>query len=259
MTKQGNILYFTSDTHRIYRGTDLYATTSFDTVSAQTATFGDLTVTGNVSMSLSQVQFGSIMASDISVNGSSVALDGHTHVMSDIEGLSELGSSISAMAIAMSGISESNISKTSATFQDLVVTGDVTFSVDQLDFQSLTASSITVDGKSVSLEGHGHSASDISNFSDSVVSAGTSVFASASHTHDGLQGLTSNSISKDSAWFDSISASTATFDNLVVTGDVSLSLSQVQFGSIMASEITVNGSSVSLEGHLHSIPDISGL
>lgn len=210
-------------------------------------------------MSLSQVEFGSIMASDISVNGSSVALDGHTHVMSDIEGLSELGSSISAMAIAMSGISESNISKTSATFQDLTVTGDVTFSVDQLDFQSLTASSILVNGSSVALEGHGHSASDISDFSDAVVSAGTSVFASASHSHDGLQGLTTSSISKDLASFNSISASTATFDNLVVTGDVSLSLSQVQFGSIVASDISVNGSQVSLEGHLHSIPDISGL
>ena len=87
MTKKGNILYFTSDTHRIYRGTDLYATTSFDTVSAQTATFGDLTVTGNVSMSLSQVEFGSIVASEITVDGSSVSLEGHTHSTSDITGL----------------------------------------------------------------------------------------------------------------------------------------------------------------------------
>ena len=84
-SKSPGQLYFTSDTHRIYRGTDLYATTSFDTVSAQTATFGDLTVTGNVSMSLSQVEFGSIMASDITVNGSSVALSGHTHSIDDIE------------------------------------------------------------------------------------------------------------------------------------------------------------------------------
>lgn len=84
-SKSSGQLYFTSDTHRIYRGTDLYATTSFDTVSAQTATFGDLTVTGNVSMSLSQVEFGSIVASEISVNGSSVALEGHTHSIDDIE------------------------------------------------------------------------------------------------------------------------------------------------------------------------------
>ena len=206
MTKQEGSIYFTSDTHRIYKGSDLYATTSFDTVSAQTATFGDLTVTGNVSMSLSQVEFGRIEASEITVDGSSVALEGHTHP-------------------ELSGITESSIAKTSATFQDLVVTGDVTFSVDQLDFQSLTASSITVDGKSVSLDGHGHSSSDISDFSNAVVSAGTSVFASASHTHDGLQGLTSNSISKESAWFDSISASTVTFENLIVTGDVTMSLS----------------------------------
>lgn len=172
--------------------------------------------------------------------------------MSEIEELESISS-------AMSGITESEISKTSATFQDLVVTGDVTFSVDQLDFQSLTASSITVDGKSVSLEGHGHSASDISDFASAVASAGASVFASASHTHDGLQGLTSNSISKNSASFNSISASTATFDNLVVTGDVTMSLSQVQFGSIVASDISVNGSQVSLEGHVHGMSEIDGL
>ena len=84
-----------------------------------------------------------------------MALEGHTHSMSEIEGIESITS-------AMSGITESEISKTSATFQDLVVTGDVTFSVDQLDFQSLTASSILVNGSSVALEGHGHSASDIS-------------------------------------------------------------------------------------------------
>ena len=161
--------------------------------------------------------------------------------------------------IELSGITESSITKSSATFGDLVVTGSVTFSVDQLDFQSLTASSILVNGSSVALEGHGHSASDISDFSDAVVSAGASVFASTSHSHDGLQGLTSSSISKDSASFNSISASTATFDNLVVTGDVSLSLSQVQFGSIMASEISVNGSQVSLDGHVHGMSEIDGL
>lgn len=62
-------------------------------------------------MSLSQVEFGRIEASEITVDGSSVSLEGHTHP-------------------ELSGITESNISKTSATFQDLTVTGDVTFSVD---------------------------------------------------------------------------------------------------------------------------------
>lgn len=60
----GNI-YFTSDTHRIYKGSDLYAATTFD-----------------------QLTFSSIEASDITVNGSAVALEGHTHGVSDITGLS---------------------------------------------------------------------------------------------------------------------------------------------------------------------------
>ena len=113
MTKRENVLYFTSDTHRIYRGTDLYAATEFDLISVS-----------------------EIEVSDITVNGSSVAL-----------------------------------------------------------------------------EGHGHYASDISDFASEVASAGASVFASASHTHDGLQGLTSSAIEKDSAEFNQVSASTATFEN----------------------------------------------
>ena len=85
------------------------------------------------------------------------------------------------------------------------------------------------------------------------------MFASASHTHDGLQGLTSSAIEKDSAAFNQVSASTATFENLVVTGDVTMSLSSVSFGEIAASSITVSGSAVALEGHGHSVDDISGL
>lgn len=218
----------------------------FDQISAESATFSSITV------QVADFTTTRVSAQAMTVGGSNVSVEGHTHGMSEIEGLESL-------ATTLSGITKSTIAKASATFQDLVVTGDVTFSVDQLDFQSITASSILVNGSSVALEGHVHSASDISDFASAVVSAGTSAFASASHSHDGLQGLTSSSITKDFASFNSISASTATFDNLVVIGDVSLSLSQVQFGSIMASDISVNGSQVSLEGHVHAMSEIDGL
>lgn len=99
-SKSNGKIYFTSDTHRIYRGNDLYATTSFDTLSAQTATFGDLTVTGNISMSLSQVEFGSIVASDITVNGSSVSLEGHGHSSSDISDLTSTIVSVGSSTFA---------------------------------------------------------------------------------------------------------------------------------------------------------------
>lgn len=59
----GNI-YFTSDTHRIYKGSDLYAATTFD-----------------------QLNFNEIDASSLTVSGSAVALEGHTHSASDIDGL----------------------------------------------------------------------------------------------------------------------------------------------------------------------------
>ncbi len=130
--------------------------------------------------------------------------------MSEVEGLSELGSSISAMATSLSGITESSISKTSATFQDLVVTGDVTFSLEGLDFQSLTASSIVVDGKSVSLEGHTHSFADVDGLSSHV----SQVTASVSAFGEQLQGITSSGIAK----------STATFGDLTITGELTCSL-----------------------------------
>jgi hypothetical protein len=57
-------IYFTSDTHRIYKGSDLYAATTFD-----------------------QLNFSAISASSITVDGNAVSLEGHTHTMSDIEDL----------------------------------------------------------------------------------------------------------------------------------------------------------------------------
>ena len=68
----GNI-YFTSDTHRIYKGSDLYAATTFD-----------------------QLNFNEIDASSLTVSGSAVALEGHTHSVADVSGLSEALSSIAA-------------------------------------------------------------------------------------------------------------------------------------------------------------------
>ena len=54
-------IYFTSDTHRIYKGSDLYAATTFD-----------------------QLTFNEIDASSITVDGSAVALEEHTHSIADI-------------------------------------------------------------------------------------------------------------------------------------------------------------------------------
>lgn len=95
---------------------------------------------------------------------------------------------------------------------------------DQLNFSAIEASSITVDGSAVSLEGHSHSMSDIDGL-DAAISAATSGFASESHTHPELSGLTSSSITKD----------TGTFTNLVVTN------ASLDATSITASGVEVNG------------------
>ena len=114
-----------------------------------------------------------------------------------------------------------------------------------MDFGSIEASEITVNGSSVSLEGHMHSFADIDGLSSHV----SQVTASISAFNNQLQGITQTGISKSSA----------TFGDLTITGELTCSLDQVQFGSIFASDITVNGSSVALEGHTHSTSDISGL
>lgn len=62
LTPQTSKIYFTSDTKRIYKGSDLYAATTFD-----------------------QLNFNSIEASSITVDGDPVSVEGHTHTMSDIE------------------------------------------------------------------------------------------------------------------------------------------------------------------------------
>lgn len=116
LANKENKLYFTSDTKRIYRGSDLYAATSFD-----------------------QLNFSSIEASAITVNGSSVSLEGHTHSASEIDGL---GAAISAattnfsqnghkhviadvtnLSGIVSGITNTTVSKQSGSFNTLTVGG----------------------------------------------------------------------------------------------------------------------------------------
>jgi hypothetical protein len=304
LTPQTNKIYFTSDTKRIYKGVDLYAATTFD-----------------------QLNFSAIEASSITVDGSAVSLEGHSHSMSDISGLDSAisaatsnfatwghqhviadvtnlpgivsgitttgitksdgnftnlnATSIQASAIDVTGTGTfSSLSASTATFGNLVVTGDVSMTLSQVAFGSIMASDIQVDGTSVALVGHTHAMSEITDLD-------TTAFASSNHTHPELSGLTSSSITKDTGTFtnlvvtnasldatsitasgvevnggiqaSTVSASSATFQSLTVTGEVTMSLPSVDFQNINASSLTVNGSAVSLEGHSHSASEISGL
>lgn len=85
-----------------------------------------------------------------------------------------------------------------------------------LDAQTIDADAITVNGSDVSLEGHIHTMSDISDF------------AVPSHSH---------SVYDITDW--------ATTD--------------VNFSAINATDIMVNGSAVSLEGHTHYASEITDL
>ena len=198
-------------------------------------------MTGSVTFSVDQLDFQSLTASSITVDGKSVSLDGHVHSASDIDGLQGLTSN----SISKDSASFNSVSASSATFGGLTVTGSVTFSVDQLDFDTLTASTILLNGSSVSVEGHSHPMSEIQGLESSFgqVNASISTFSNA------LQGIEPTSISK----------STATFGDLVVTGSVTFSVDQLDFDTLTASTILLNGSSVSVEGHVHTMSEITGL
>ncbi len=114
ITPDNGKIYFTSDTHRIYKGDVLYAATTFD-----------------------QLNFSTIEASGITVNGSAVALEGHVHSASEIEGLDAIVSAATsnfatwghAHVIAditnlpgiTSGITNDTITKVNGNFTNLTV------------------------------------------------------------------------------------------------------------------------------------------
>ncbi len=188
----------------------------------------------------------------MTVGGSNVSVEGHTHSFADVGGLSshvsQVTASISAFGEQLQGITSLGISKSTATFGDLTITGELTCSLDQVQFGSIVASDISVNGSSVALVGHTHTVSDI-------VDLDTTSFASSTHTHPELVGITSSTIEKQVAVFQSLSVSAATFDATTIVVDTTV---QAHSGSF-ASTLTVGGSNVALEGHLHSISDVSGL
>ena len=107
--------------------------------------------------------------SAISIGGSAVAMDGHSHAIADVTGLSSI----------LSGITESSIEKDIVeadvgNFRLLSVSGQLSFSVNRISVDYLE-----VNGSQVSVEGHTHSASDLSDLS-TVLSA----YALSSHNHD---------------------------------------------------------------------------
>ena len=148
---------------------------------------------------------------------------------------------------------------------------------DSLKFDDLNATSIKVDGVDVSLEGHTHSKSDISDFPTKVGDfendAGyitiddvdLSGYSKVGHTH---------SVDELTGWEDTdLKFSNLNAESLKVNGvDVSIEGHthnveeldgwkdvELEFGSIEAEEIKVNDKDVSVEGHKHTTADIEGI
>lgn len=240
------------------------------------------------------------------ITQSSITKDTGTFTNLVVTNASLDATSITASGVEVNGgIQASTVSASSATFQTLTVTGEVTMSLSSVDFQNINASSLTVNGSAVSLEGHSHSASEISGL-DAAISAATSSFALTGHTHNisditslatKVSGLTSSKVEKTNGvftnlsttnlvvssatidavsieassmtvngtgTFNTVSASTATFGDINVTGTASLSTTNVTASTLTAgagsfTTLTVGGSNVALEGHGHSVADISGL
>ena len=126
-------------------------------------------------------------------------------------------------------------------------------SLSQAQFGSISASQIQVNGSNVSLEGHTHSSIDITDFTSAVIGVGTSVFASTSHAHEELSGITVSSIDKEAATFSTVTASVGNFATL------SVSDAHFSMATVSANSVTVNGTPVSLSGHVHGMSDVVGL
>ena len=291
--KDSNTIYFVDD-NSISKWAELYGATTFD-----------------------QLEFSDISASSITVNGSAVALDGHTHAFNDITGLqsaidglssiyagtshSHAISDITNLSTILTGVSESSLTKDTITgdignFRLLSVSGSANFAVN-----NVSANAVSVNGTPVSLEGHthgvsevtglaaaisaatsgfassqhSHSHADITDFDSAVVSAGSSSFAPISHSHSisSVTGLTA-SLSELSSSIQSlqsqivpvqcitlaqyealqtVDASTIYFisdGNRIYRGSVlyaATTFDQLNFSSIEASGITVNGMSVATQ------------
>jgi hypothetical protein len=116
-------------------------------ISASTATFGDINVTGTASLSATNVSASTLTAisgsfNNLTVGGSSVALVGHTHVMSEITDLDTTAFASSTHTHPeLSGLTSSSITKDTGTFTNLVVTNA------SLDATSITASGVEVNGE----------------------------------------------------------------------------------------------------------------
>lgn len=87
--KSTGSLYFTTDTHRIYKGGDLYASTTFDSL-----------------------KFEDLSATSIKVDGVDVSLEGHTHTKSEI---SDFPTNVSSFTNDAGYITQSNVASTYAT------------------------------------------------------------------------------------------------------------------------------------------------
>ena len=160
-------MYFTSDTHRIYKGNVLYAATTFD-----------------------QMNFRVIEAEGIKVGGKSVSLQGHTHTASEVTGVAlsdhtHEASEINGLTEMLSDLVP--IQFVSRAAFDAMATPDPSViyfvddnsiykgselygaaSFDQLEYSTIDAKTLTVDGQNVSLEGHTHTLSDIASASEAI-------------------------------------------------------------------------------------------
>ena len=88
-----------------------------------------------------------------------VALEGHTHATTDIDGLTNVLAGITATAInKTNGSFTGTLSAATISGTNETLTGTLTAS-------TVVTSSITVGGSSVALSGHSHSINDVTNLS----------------------------------------------------------------------------------------------
>ena len=233
-SKNDGSLYFTTDTHRIYKGGDLYASTTFDSL-----------------------KFEDLSATSIKVDGVDVSLEGHTHTKSDI---SDFPTNVSSFTNDVGYITQSEVDLTPITSK----IPDAASSTNQLADKKFVTDSISTN--SATFRGTFDSVSKlpttgIDNNDYAIIKIETDVNNQTytRYKYDGtkwVEEFTFNNTPFNSEQWDAINSgiTSTTLNDYVKTSD----LENVNFENLKATSLTVDGKNVSLEGHTHNVDELDG-
>ena len=233
-SKNDGSLYFTTDTHRIYKGGDLYASTTFDSL-----------------------KFEDLSATSIKVDGKDVSVDGHTHTKSDI---SDFPTNVSSFTNDAGYITQSEVDLTSITSKIPSAASSTNQLADKkFVTDSISTTSSTFRGTFDSVSKLPTTGIDNNDYAIVKIETDVNNQTYTRYKYDGtkwVEEFTFNNTPFNSEQWDAINSgiTSTTLNDYVKTSD----LENVNFENLKATSLTVDGKNVSLEGHTHNVDELDG-